>query len=237
MIVQTKAIVLRIIKFQDTSLIVKCYTEHGLKSYLLKGVLGSRKGKLKTAYFQPLNLLEIVANHNDKGTLNSIREVRLSYAYSSISNSIVKQSLLLFLAEVLNFSLEEEEVNKDLFNFLYISFQHLDTQKDIANFHLVFLLKLTKYLGFYPQTKHLDYPYFNLQEGLFETRNSLTSIQDKKIGVFKALLGINFDDMHTLKLDKIQRQQLLAILINYFELHLSGFKKLKSLSILQTVFN
>ncbi|NQW36938.1 MAG: DNA repair protein RecO [Flavobacteriales bacterium] len=237
MIVQTKAIVLRIIKFQDTSLIVKCYTEHGLKSYLLKGVLGSRKGKLKTAYFQPLNLLEIVANHNDKGTLNSIREVRLSYAYSSISNSIVKQSLLLFLAEVLNFSLQEEEVNKDLFNFLYISFQHLDTQKDIANFHLVFLLKLTKYLGFYPQTKHLDYPYFNLQEGLFETRNSLTSIQDKKIGVFKALLGINFDDMHTLKLDKIQRQQLLAILINYFELHLSGFKKLKSLSILQTVFN
>ena len=200
-------------------------------------MLGSRKGKLKTAYFQPLNLLEIVANHNDKGTLNSIREVRLSYAYSSISNSIVKQSLLLFLAEVLNFSLQEEEVNKDLFNFLYISFQHLDTQKDIANFHLVFLLKLTKYLGFYPQTKHLDYPYFNLQEGLFETRNSLTSIQDKKIGVFKALLGINFDDMHTLKLDKIQRQQLLAILINYFELHLSGFKKLKSLSILQTVFN
>jgi DNA repair protein RecO (recombination protein O) len=237
MIVQTKAIVLRIIKFQDTSLIVKCYTEQGLKSYLLKGVLGSRKGKLKTAYFQPLNLLEIVANHNDKGTLNSIREVRLSYAYTSISNDVVKQSIALFLAEVLNFSLQEEEVNISLFKFLESSFQYLDGHEKIANFHLFFLLNLTKYLGFYPQIKNLDYAYFNLQEGLFETRNTLTSIQDKKIMIFKALLGINFDDMQTLKLNKMQRQQLLEVLISYFELHLPGFKNLKSLPILQSVFN
>ncbi|MCF6213336.1 MAG: DNA repair protein RecO [Flavobacteriaceae bacterium] len=237
MIVLTKAIVLRIIKFKDSSLIVKCYTEQGLKSYLLKGVLGSRKSKIKSAYFQPLNLLEIVANHNDKGTLNSIKEVCLSYAYSNIYNDVTKQSLVLFLAEVLNFSLQEEEANNALFNFLYSSFQRLDNQKDIANFHLVFLLKLTKYLGFYPQTKNLDCAYFNLQEGLFETRNSPTSIQDKKIIVFKTLLGINFDNMETLKLDKVQRQQLLDVLINYFELHLSGFKKLNSLPILQSVFN
>ena len=92
-------------------------------------------------------------------------------------------------------------------------------------------------MGFYPQIKNLDYAYFNLQEGLFETRNTLTSIQDKKIMIFKALLGINFDDMQTLKLNKMQRQQLLEVLISYFELHLPGFKNLKSLPILQSVFN
>jgi DNA repair protein RecO (recombination protein O) len=237
MIVKVKALVLRCIKFQDTSLIIKCYTEQGLKSYLLKGILGSKKSPIKIGYFQPLNLLELVANHNDKGTLNSIREVKIAYSYCGISSDVVKQSIVLFLADVLNTSLQEEEVNKNLFNFLETSFQYLDNHLEIANFHLVFLLKLTKYLGFYPQIKNSDYPYFNLQEGLFENQSLFNSIQGKKKDLFKNLLETNFENMQMLKLDKIQRQLLLSILINYYELHVSGFKKLNSLPILQEVFN
>ncbi len=237
MIVKTNAIVLRCIKFQDTSLIIKCYTELGLKSYLIKGVLGSKKSKLKIAYFQPLNILELVASHNDKGVLNSVREVKIAYAYHSISTDIVKQSIILFLTEVLNASLQEEEADRRLFNFLETSLQFLDNQTEIANFHLVFLLKLTKYLGFYPQIKNSDYPYFNLQEGLFETKYLLTTIQGAHKILFKKLLNTNFENIQTLKLDKVARQQLLGILINYFELHLSGFKKLNSLPILQSIFN
>jgi len=237
MIVKVKALVLRCIKFQDTSLIIKCYTEQGLKSYLLKGILGSKKSPLKIGYFQPLNLLELVANHNDKGTLNSIREVKIAYSYRGISSDVVKQSILLFLADVLNTSLQEEEVNKNLFKFLETSFQYLDNHSEIANFHLVFLLKLTKYLGFYPQIKNSDYPYFNLQEGLFENQSLFNSIQGEKKDLFKNLLETNFENMQMLKLDKTQRQLLLSILINYYELHVSGFKKLNSLPILQAVFN
>jgi len=237
MIVKVKALVLRCIKFQDSSLIIKCYTEQGLKSYLLKGILGSKKSPLKIGYFQPLNLLELVANHNDKGTLNSIREVKIAYSYRGISSDVVKQSILLFLADVLNTSLQEEEVNKNLFKFLETSFQYLDNHSEIANFHLVFLLKLTKYLGFYPQIKNSDYPYFNLQEGLFENQSLFNSIQGEKKDLFKNLLETNFENMQMLKLDKTQRQLLLSILINYYELHVSGFKKLNSLPILQAVFN
>ncbi|NCP21758.1 MAG: DNA repair protein RecO [Flavobacteriales bacterium CG_4_9_14_0_2_um_filter_35_242] len=237
MIVKVKALVLRCIKFQDTSLIIKCYTEQGLKSYLLKGILGSKKSPLKIGYFQPLNLLELVANHNDKGTLNSIREVKIAYSYRGISSDVVKQSIVLFLADVLNTSLQEEEVNKNLFKFLETSFQYLDNHSEIANFHLVFLLKLTKYLGFYPQIKNSDYPYFNLQEGLFENQSLFNSIQGEKKDLFKNLLETNFENMQMLKLDKTQRQLLLSILINYYELHVSGFKKLNSLPILQAVFN
>ena len=237
MIVKTKAIVLRTIKFKDTGLIVKCYTEEGLKSYIIKGVLGSKKSKFKIAYFQPLNLLEIIANHNNKGTLNSIREVRLSYAYSSVSNDIVKQSLVMFLAEVLNFSLKEEESNIALFNYLNTSLQWLDLHTNNANFHLIFLLKLTQYLGFYPQKKDLNSRYFDLQEGVFKSVKTLTSIEGKEILIFKALLGTNFDDMQELKLNKKERQMGLETLIGYFELHLSGFRKLNSLPILHTVFN
>jgi len=237
MIVKIKAIVLKTIKFGDTSLIVKCYTELGLKSYLIKGILSKRKSKIKVAYFQPFNILELVANHNNRGNLNTLREVKVGYAYNDIPNNIVKQSIVIFLAEVLNSALQEEESNKALFNFLNTSLQFLDTKKQIANFHLIFLLKLTGFLGFYPQTKNINYPYFNLQEGLFETKYLPTSIKDQEIFLFKLLLGINFDGINTLKLSKSNKELLLDVLIKYFELHLSGFKKLNSLPILKTVFN
>ncbi len=237
MIVKIEAIVLRTIKFGDSSLIVKCYTELGLKSYLIKGVLSNKKGKIKAAYFQLLNILELVANHNNKGNLNTLKEVKISYTYNDIPCNIVKQGIVMFLAEVLNLALQEEESNKTLFNFLKTSLQFLDAKKQIANFHLIFLLKLTGFLGFYPQTKNINYPYFNLQEGLFETKYLPTSIKGQKIILFKLLLGINFDGIHTLKLNKNDRELILDVLINYFELHLSGFKKLNSLPILKTVFN
>jgi len=237
MIVSTKAFVLKTIKFNDTSLIVKCYTELGVKSYLIKGVLSSKKNKIKPAYFQPLNILELIANHNNKGNLNSLKEVKISYAYNDIPNNIAKQSILLFLTEILNYTLQEEEPNKSLFDFLNTSLQLLDTKKDIANFHLLFLLKLTGFLGFYPQTKNINYPYFNLQEGQFETNYLLGAIKGQKVNLFKSLLGINFDSMNTLNIDKNERNLLLDVLINYYELHISGFKKINSLPILKIIFN
>ena len=96
MIESTKAIVLNAIKFQETSLIVKCYTQKGIKSYLLKGVLKSKKGKLKPAYFQILTLLDIVASHNDKGTLNYIREASVYHPFHAISTDVYKSSIALF---------------------------------------------------------------------------------------------------------------------------------------------
>jgi DNA repair protein RecO (recombination protein O) len=237
MIVRVKAIVLRSIKFQDTGLIVKCYTEQGVKSYLIRGAFGSKKGKFKIGYFQLLNLLEIEANHNDKGHLNSIREVKIDYAYNSISTDVLKQSIVMFLAEVLNLALQEEEANLSLFNFLEYSLQKLDKQNDISNFHLIFLLNLSKYLGFYPQLKNQEYPYFDLQEGLFQSHNTLTAIQNKELVLFKKLLNTPFDNMIQLTLNKTERQSLLNIMINYFELHLSGFRKLNTLPVLQAIFN
>src|SRR5690606_22854312 len=146
MIVTTKAIVLSVIKYSDTSLIVKCFTEtNGIKSYLLKGVLTSKKGKLKTAYFQPLMQLEIVANHRDKGTLESIREVKVSYHCRTLHNNIYKNAMTIFIAEILSHSLQEEETNTPLFAYIESSLQWLDNHNEIANFHISFMLGLTMY--------------------------------------------------------------------------------------------
>ena len=111
--ISTKAIVFSSLKYGDTSLIVKAFTQSdGLKSYLLKGVLSSKKGKLKPAYFQPLTQLEMVVNHKNKGSLETIREVKVINPYKTLHSDVVKNSLVLFLCEMLGSSIQEEERTK-----------------------------------------------------------------------------------------------------------------------------
>ncbi|MCM4150533.1 DNA repair protein RecO [Arenibacter sp. N53] len=237
--VTTKAIVLTSIKYGDTSLIVKIFTlSDGIKSYLLRGVLASKKGKLKTAYFQPLLQLDLVASHKNKGTLERVIEARVCYHYQTLHTDISKNAITFFLAEMLGNSIHEEERNEGLFNFIEASLQWLDTHDEFANFHLYFLLSLTKYFGFYPDTNNKDLLYFDLLEGEFVKSPSLNPIlSGENLKYFKALLGINFDTIHTIKLNKKNRQELLKSLVLYFELHLQGFRKPKSLAVLNEVFS
>jgi DNA repair protein RecO (recombination protein O) len=237
--ITTKAIVLSSLKYGDTSLIVKAFTEHsGLKSYLLQGVLSSKKGKLKTAYFQPLMQLEIVAIHKNKGTLERIVDVAASYHYLSLHTDIAKNALSMFLAEMLCNSILEEERNQELFQFLEASLQWLDTHGEIANFHLYFLLRLTKYLGFYPDRNQEGALYFDLMEGAFTDTPSVNPmIMEENIHYFKRLLGIQFDGIHQIGMGKTSRRELLKSLVLYYELHLQGFRKPRSLAILNEVFN
>ncbi|WP_400070974.1 DNA repair protein RecO [Zobellia russellii] len=237
--VTTKAIVLTSIKYGDTSLIVKAFTESGgVKSYLLRGVLASKKGKLKTAYFQPLTQLEIVASHKNKGALESIREAKVNYPYQTLHSDISKNAMTLFLAEMLANSIHEEEANDALFEFIEASLQWLDNQSGISNFHIYFLIRLTRYLGFHPDTNEIELSYFDLLEGEFTDTPSLNPILNgDNLTYFKTFLGINFDEIHHIKMNKSNRQELLQSLVLFYELHLQGFRKPKSLAILNEVFN
>jgi DNA repair protein RecO (recombination protein O) len=238
MIETTKAIVINSIKYGDTSLIATCYTENcGLKSYMLKGVLKAKKAKIKTAYFQPLMQLNLTANHNNKGSLNSIREIEVVNFYHSIYSDIKKQSIALFLSEILYYTIKEEEQNASLFMYLETSLLWLDTHEVVSNFHLLFLLNLTKYLGFYPELNAQDLEYFDLLEGNFTSKKKFNTVSGEKLTHFKKLLGINFDMLHKVNFSALDRQEVLSILIQYLELHVSGFKKPKSLNVLKSVFS
>lgn len=238
-LVHTNAIVLSSLKFGDTSLIVKCFTEsEGLKAYILKGVLQSKKSVVKAGYFQPLHQLNLVANHYPKKDLHTIKEVHVDYHYQNIPFNLVKKTIVIFLSEVLSNAIKEEEENKSLFEFLKNAFVWLDLHDKVANFHLVFLLQLTKYLGFYPDTDHIEYQAFNLMDGVFESKiNSFYSIDGQKVHLFKKLVGTTFDEVSQLSFSKNERQLLLDLLLTYYELHLSSFKKPKSIQVLQTVFS
>ncbi|MFD2586603.1 DNA repair protein RecO [Croceitalea marina] len=237
--VTTKAIILSSLKYGDTSLIVKAFTQSdGLKSYLLKGVLASKKGKLKTAYFQPLTQLELTANHKNKGTLETIREVKVLYPYKTLHTNIVKNSLVLFLAEMLGSSIQEEQQDTGLYDYLENSFRWLDHNEKIADFHLLFLVNLTKFLGFYPEESEGTAAYFDLLEGQFVSSPTLNPlIENENTTYFKKLLGIKFDALKEIRITKGVRESLLKSVILYFELHLHGFRKPKSLAVLNAVFD
>ena len=237
MIVNTKAIVLTSVKFGEADLIVKCYTEEGVKSYMLKHILRSKSKKLNKAYFQPLTQLSLTAVHNNKGNLNSIREARVYFVYTSLNQNIIKQSIAIFLSEVLSSALREEDRNPNLFEYLQTTFQWLETHDHVSNFHLLFLLNLTRHLGFYPETKNINMKYFNLEEGYFTDYKPVNLfIEGVKLRLFKSLIGTNFDVLERLNFSVKSRQLVLNDLITYYELHLPGFKKPKSLDILKGLF-
>ena len=238
-IVTTKAIVLSSLKYGDTSLIVKCYTQtEGVKSYLIRGVLKPKKKGLKSAHFQPLTQLKIVAKHNTKNSLNALKEVQVIHPYKTIHSDVIKQSVVLFLSEVLSNAIQEEEQNTSLYTYLETAFIWLDLHQNISNFHLLFLLNLSGFLGFYPDISQKEKLGFNLLEGNFSN-----DIQDKNVihkndfHQFKKLLGINFDAIENVSYSKQERQLVLQMIIQYFRLHLGSFRKPKSLQVLETVFS
>ena len=187
MIVRTKAIVISSVKYAESDLIVKCYTEEGIKSYLLKRIFKAKKGKLKVAYFQPLTQLELVASHNQKSSLNYIKEAKVLYPYTTVHNNIIKQTIVIFLSEILNKALREEEANIQLFEFLEISLKWLDAHDQISNFHLLFMLNLTKHLGFYPDKENSQFNYFNIEQGVFSSIEPLNEfISNRKLENFKS---------------------------------------------------
>lgn len=235
--VTTRAIVLHTHKYGDTSLIVKLYTEtSGVKSYLLRGVLTSKKGKTKAAYFQPLMQLEVVATHKQSAALNSISEVKVAYPYISVHTNIVKNTLVFFLVEVLYAVLQEEEENKPLFQYVSSLLQWLDVHDEVANFHIYFMLHLTRFLGFFPDEESEGAPYFDLVEGMFLDRKvSEQYLEDEQLELFKRLLKTNLDALHSIKMSKVNRRELLEKMLVFYQLHLDGFRKPKSLKVLSGI--
>ena len=226
MLLTTNAIVLSAIKYKDSSLIVSCYTkELGVQSYILHHIFKTKKGKLNPAYFQLLTQLEIQTNHKPNQSLHKITEVKLHHSYISIHTNIYKSSVSIFIAEVLQSILKEEEKNTELYHFLEATLLWYDLHEFNANFHLAFLLKLSQYLGVYPDLDTLHLNFFNYEK------------DNQKIHVLKNLLGIHFDDLNTIKINGQMRQDILNEISHYFSVHLGDFKKPKSLKILHDIFN
>lgn len=237
MLVKTKAIVISSLRYQEKSLIVKCFTESdGLKSYYIRDAFTSKKSSQKVVYFRPLNLLAIEASHKNKGTLEYIKEVRIAQPYTSISGDIAKTTIAIFISEVLHHCIKEEEKNQALYSFLETALLWLDSHNETANFHLILLLEVTKFLGFYPENTIESAAFFEMTDGIFTPHESLTCLSADETVLLKKLMQLKFDNS-TKAFHVTERHTLLKILMDYYVFHLDGFKRPKSLEVLREVFS
>lgn len=241
MLIKTRGIVFKAITYSETSLICDIYTEEkGLCKYIISGVR-TRKPKVNPSLLQVMTLLDMVAYHRVKKSMNRTKELKPAYIYTSLPFNTKKSAIGLFIAEVIQKTIKEEEANPPLFNFLFDSFIYLDQhQGSIANFHLYFLVQLSKFLGFMPHNNHSEKrPYFDLQEGIFVAKEPMEHalyLKKKESIFFSKLLSISLEEIEYLKLERASRQQLLDYLILFYRLHIENFQQLNSHEILQSVF-
>lgn len=239
MFIKTEAIVISSLKYNDTDLIVKCYTKSlGSVSFMVKGVLKSRKGKYRASMFQALSLIDIEMQYRNKGQLEYFKEIHFSNHLNELQSNVYKSSIVMFLSEVLKSVIIEEEQNENLFEFLKSSILHLDSASRFANFHISFILKLTSFLGFYPHapSKKSDV-YFNLSEGLFQEFESPYTLNFEQSAWFLKVLKNSFENNQDIKFTKAQRIEILSLLMKYYELHIENFRNPKSLEVIKQIFN
>jgi DNA repair protein RecO (recombination protein O) len=237
MVIKTKAIVLSAIKYQEKALIVKCFTfSDGVKSYFVRNAFTASKTGQKRAYFQALSLLEIEATHKNNNSLHYFKEIKTLHPFHSIYTNISKSTIALFVSEMLCNAIKEEEKNEALFHFLETALLWLDAHDEIANFHLILLLEMTKFLGFYPEDAALVFSFFDLKEGVFTNLQSGTAITESETILFKKLLPLKLGDTSK-TFSANDRQILLKTLVDYYAVHLDNFRKPKSIDVLRDVFS
>jgi DNA repair protein RecO (recombination protein O) len=236
MLVTTPAIVLSSLKYGDSARIVKFYTASmGIKSFIAKGVY-SKKNR-QNSLFIPLNQVELIYDDKNKKPLEYFREAKQISHYRELHTSPFKMTMGLFLTEILNFVLQEEESNPALFDFLSHSLMDFDEKENAySDFHLWFLLNLTKYLGFYPNLKKGS-KYFDLQEGVssdgIPTGNF---IHQEDLILLEKLVDLNFSAQTENQFSKNQRNSILNTILKYYEAHILDFRHPKSLDILIHIF-
>lgn len=240
MLSQTRGIVLHHIKYSESSVIAYVYTrQFGRQSYMINGVKG-KKAKIKANLLQPLFLLDMEVDHKPNKDLQRIKEMRNAIPFFSIPYDITKNTIVLFLSEVLYRSLSNEEPDEKLFDFIFNAIRLLDSlEEGVANFHLLFLTMLTRYFGFFPNNNYDEsHQYFDLMEGLYINSTPFHNhyLDRSLTPYFNQLTQTGYDKIATLKLPNSIRKQLLEKLIEYYQLHLLNLKEIKSHAILKAVF-
>ena len=240
MLTKTQAIVLHSLKYGETRLIVDMFTRSQGRQSFIVSIPKSVKGKIKKQLFQPLTLLEIESDLRPKLQLQKLSDVRLASPFSSIPFDPNKLSISLFIAEFLYYALRSEQHNEPLFDYIVNSIQWLDAQTDrFANFHLVFLMRLSRFLGFYPNLDHYQTgDYFDLRESIFLSappvhRDFLHPQEAEKI---QLMMRMDFPTRHLFRMSHQERNRLLEVSLIYYRLHLPDFPELKSVSVLQELY-
>jgi DNA repair protein RecO (recombination protein O) len=216
---KTKGVVFRFTKYGETSIIVNIFTElFGLQSYIVNGVRSSSK-RSKIALFQPLTLLDLVVYHKENANILRIKEIKCYHPYQTVTSDIRKSAIAMFINEVLNKSVKEQSHAGEIHEYIASSLIVLDQHQKSENFHLLFLLGLSKHLGFGP----------NITEEVLGG-NWMDEADER---VLKQLLVTDYTSAISITYD--QRQTLLTSLLRFYASHVDNFGEMKSLAVLREI--
>ena len=240
---KTKGIVLRTVKYGETSIIVTIFTElFGVQSYLVNGVRTStKKGTGKANLFQPSAILDLVVYHNELKHLNRIKEFKWAVIYQHVLSDVPKNAVALFMVELLTKCLKQPEGNPDLFHFTEDAFLHLDESSETvtANFPLYFALHLPVFFGFRINDNYSEKNSFlDLQEGSFvqEQPSHPYFIEDKQAAITSQLLKTQRpEELEEIRLNHDFRRNLLYAYEKYYVLHIQDFGTMKTLPVLREI--
>lgn len=242
---KTKAIILRSIKYGETSLIVTAFTElFGIQTYLVNGVRASGKKNNHSACFQPSAILSMEVYHNELKNMHRIKEYGFAHLNPHIFSHVIKNSVALFMVELLYKILKQPEQNTALFNFCEDALIHLDESTDTvtANFPLFFTLHLSYFLGFRINEEDAEGQnnFIDLQEGCFTDiqPNHPHFLSGEDVVITSDLLKtMQPYELNSLALNKQKRRHLLSKYLDYYQLHLQNFGQMKTLAVLEEILN
>jgi len=236
----TKGIVLHQVKYGDTSLICQVYTEsYGRKSFLFKGIR-SKKSKIHPNILQALFIVNLEAYIKEGKDLSLVKEASAASFFTHFPYDIRKSAQAMFISEVLNKCLREEEPNRVLFSFLRTSIEYFDLMEaGSSNFHILFLIKLSKHLGFYPSGKlSPEEMVFDMKEGIYKDHfpGHPEFIDSVNSGLLDEILNKNYDQLSGLELNQKRRNELLDFVLRFYSIHIEGINRLRSHEILRELF-
>lgn len=240
MLIKTKGIVLRTVKYSETSLICDVYTEQlGLQTYIVSGVR-KKNAKIGASLLQVMSLLDIVAYHRENKEIHRTKEIKPAFVYSEIPFQLQKSAVGIFIAELLQKTVKEAIPNAELFEFIWNTYMYLDLTKDsVANLHLTFMAQLAEYLGFMPGgTYEKEKSYFDLKEGIYTVEEPLHtySLSYNQSDLLQQLNNLPITETHNIQLTRYHRQNLLNRLIEFYQLHVDNFQQLNSHEIFKEIF-
>ncbi len=239
MLIKTRGIIFRSIKYSETSVIADIFTEEkGLRSFIISGVR-TKKAKVSASVLQLMTLVDMVAYFRDDKELHRIKEIKVEQVYSALPFDIVKGAVGLFITELARKTIRESEQNQALFNFLYETFRLLDaTENPVYNFHLSFMIKLSGFLGFMPEGIFGNGSvFFDLEEGIFveNVPKHLHHLDKDQSALLNLFLNTEIQESHKINTSRSSRKALLNNLLLFYKLHIENFQNINAHQILEEV--
>lgn len=239
MLIKTEAIVLHSLKYGEQRLIVDMFTREQGRLAFIVPTPRSERSRVKKQYLQPLTLLTLEGDIRSQQQLQKLRDAALLTPLPSLFSDPKKLTIAFFVSEFLYHALKDEQRNEPLFDYVRSSIQWLDgSAADYANFHLVFLMRMSRFLGFFPNLEP-EGEYFDLRGATFCEQPPLHRdfLMPQEAGRIRLLMRMDYPTMRLFRMNRMERARILEILLLYYRLHLPAFPELRSVGVLKELFN